>query len=717
LLLQETPMSELVTLANHDGIGVITVENPPVNALSAAVLNLLEGCLLAGEKDPAIQALVLIGGGRTFIAGADINEFVEVLAGRRALADLHPLLARMEDSPKPIVAAIHGSAFGGGLELALAAHYRVATSDAQVGQPETRLGIIPGAGGTQRLPRLVGVVKAAEMCALGSPLKAPTALELGILDEITAGELLTGAIAFARKKASHGGPNPKTRDRNDNSGLGGDLAPALAALRAEVRKIRKNLNAPLAAIDAVEAAAVLPFAEGCRNERRIFDQCLHSSEARALIHAFFAERAAGKIPRLERAKPVVVGEQAAIIGAGTMGVGIAMCFANAGISVRLTDESPEALDRGMKNIRQNYENSVKRSRISAEASAQRQALIRPQPGYDGFENADVIIEAVFENLALKKQIFAAIDAVAKADCILASNTSTLSIDEIASAVSRPASVVGLHFFSPANVMRLVEVVRSQATSADVIAGAMALAKKLGKVGVLVGNCFGFVGNRMMFPYMREAQFLVEEGATPEQVDNALTDFGMAMGIFAVDDMAGIDVAWRVRQEFRHLEQPGMRKPLVADQLYAMNRLGQKTGKGWYRYGDGRIPIPDPEVNSLIEKTARDAGIARRKIGDEEIVERTIFAMINEGLRILDEGYALRAGDIDTIYLNGYGFPNYRGGPMWYADEVGLRTISTRIQQFQAELGHQWEPAPLLQRLVAEGKTLSSESVGTNLAKC
>ena len=710
-------MSELVTLANHDGIGVITVENPPVNALSAAVLNLLEGCLLAGEKDPAIQALVLIGGGRTFIAGADINEFVEVLAGRRALADLHPLLARMEDSPKPIVAAIHGSAFGGGLELALAAHYRVATSNAQVGQPETRLGIIPGAGGTQRLPRLVGVVKAAEMCALGSPLKAPTALELGILDEIIAGELLTGAIAFARKKASHGGPNPKTRDRNDNFGPGGDLAPALAALRAEVRKSRKNLNAPLAAIDAVEAAAVLPFDEGCRNERRIFDQCLHSSEARALIHAFFAERAAGKIPGLERAKPVVVGEQAAIIGAGTMGVGIAMCFANAGISVRLTDESAEALDRGMKHIRQNYENSVKRSRISAEASAQRQALIRPQPGYDGFENADVIIEAVFENLALKKQIFVALDAVAKADCILASNTSTLSIDEIASAVSRPASVVGLHFFSPANVMRLVEVVRSQATSADVIAGAMALAKKLGKVGVVVGNCFGFVGNRMMFPYMREAQFLVEEGATPEQVDNALTDFGMAMGIFAVDDMAGIDVAWRVRQEFRTSEQPGMRKPLVADQLYAMNRLGQKTGKGWYRYDEDRKPIPDPEVNSLIEKTARAAGIARRKISNEEIIERTIFAMINEGARILDEGYALRAGDIDTIYLNGYGFPNYRGGPMWYADEVGLRTISTRIQQFQAELGHQWEPAPLLQRLVAEGKTLSSESVGTNLAKC
>jgi 3-hydroxyacyl-CoA dehydrogenase len=700
-------MSELVKLANHDGIGVITVENPPVNALSSTVLNLLESCLLAGEKDPAIGALVLIGGGRTFIAGADINEFLEVLAGRRALADLHPFLARMEDCPKPIVAAIHGSALGGGLELAMAAHYRVADPAAQVGQPETRLGIIPGAGGTQRLPRLVGVVRAAEMCALGSPLKASAAFEEGILDEIITGELLAGAIAFAKKKANNGGPHPKTRDRNHKLGSAADHTTALATLRAEVRKSRKNLNAPLAAINAVEAAAVLPFDEGCRNERKIFDQCLFSSEARALIHAFFAERAVSKIPGLKTSAPVATVQSAGIVGAGTMGAGIAMCFANAGIPVRLTDQDPAALERAMKNIRQNYENSVKRGRISAEVSEQRLGLIRPQAGYDGFENAYIIIEAVFENLALKKQIFAGLDAVAKANCVLASNTSTLSIDEIALAVARPARVVGLHFFSPANVMRLVEIVRGQATDPDVIAGAMALAKKLGKVGVLVGNCFGFVGNRMMFPYMREAQFLVEEGSTPEQVDAALTDFGMAMGIFAVDDMAGIDVAWRVRQEFRHLEQAGVRKPLVADQLYAMNRLGQKTGKGWYRYREDRKPIPDPEVHSLIERTAREAGIPRRKIGNEEIIERTIFAMINEGMRTLDEGYALRAGDIDTVYLNGYGFPNYRGGPMWYADTVGLRTIYTRIQRFRQEHGKLWEPAPLLERLVSEGKTLSS----------
>ncbi len=700
-------MSELVSLANHDGVGVITVENPPVNALSTTVLSQLEHCLLAGEKDSAMKALVLIGGGRTFVAGADINEFVDVLAGRRTLADLHPFLARMEDSPKPIVAAIHGSALGGGLELAMAAHYRVASPDAQVGQPEARLGIIPGAGGTQRLPRLVGIVKAAEMCALGAALKAAAAFELGILDEIVTGELLAGAIAFAKKKVSQGGPHPRTRDRNDQLGFAASHTEPLATLRAEVRKSRKNLNAPLAAIDAVEAATVLPFDEGCRNERKIFDQCLFSSEAKALIHAFFAERAVGKVPGLQTFAPIAAFQQAAIVGAGTMGAGIAMCFANAGIPVRLTDQDPAALERGVKNIRQNYENSVKRGRISAEACEQRQGLIRPQLGYEGFENADIIVEAVFENLALKKQIFAALDAVAKADCVLATNTSTLSINEIASAVSRPARVVGLHFFSPANVMRLVEVVRGQSTAPDVIAAAMALAKKLGKVGVLVGNCFGFVGNRMMFPYMREAQFLVEEGATPEQVDAALTGFGMAMGIFAVDDMAGIDVAWRVRQEFRHLERPGARKPLVADQLYAMNRLGQKTGKGWYRYGEDRKPVPDPEVHALIEKTAREAGIPRRQIGNEEIIERTIFAMINEGLRILEEGYALRAGDIDTIYLNGYGFPSYRGGPMWYADVVGLRTISTRMQQFREVHGSFWEPAPLLERLIGDGTTLSS----------
>jgi len=700
-------MSELVSLVNHEGVGVITIDNPPVNALSSAVMSALESSLRAGETHPSIHALVLIGGGRTFIAGADINEFVDVLAGRRELGNIHPFLALMEDCTKPIVAAIHGSALGGGLEVAMAAHFRVATPDAQVGQPETRLGIIPGAGGTQRLPRLVGIVKAAELCALGSPVKAAAARDMGILDDIVSGDLREGAIAFAKMKVAEGGPYRKTRERNGRLGSAAEHATALAALRAEVRKSRKNLNAPLAAIDAVEAAAVLPYDEGCRNERRIFDQCLFSSEARALIHAFFAERGVSKIPGLAKAAAAVTVEHAAVVGAGTMGAGIAMCFANAGIPVRITDQDAAALERGMKNIRQNYENSVKRGRISAEASEQRQALIRPQLGHHGFQEAGIVVEAVFESLVLKKQIFAALDAGTKADCVLASNTSTLSIDEIASAVAQPERVIGLHFFSPANVMRLVEVVRGRASGAGTIASGMALAKRLGKVGVLVGNCFGFVGNRMMFPYMREAQFLLEEGATPQQVDAALTDFGMAMGIFAVEDMAGLDVAWRVRQEFRHLEEQGVRKPLVADRLCALQRFGQKSGKGWYRYGEDRKPVPDPEVDDLIESVARDAGIARRQIGKEEIVERTIFAMINEGARILEEGYALRAGDIDTIYLNGYGFPNYRGGPMWYADEIGLPAILARIERYRDEFGKLWEPAPLLRRLVVEGKKLCS----------
>jgi len=702
-------MSELVHLANHEGIGVITVDNPPVNALSSTLLTELDTRLSEAANDSAIKGIILIGAGRTFIAGADINEFLEVLDGRRTLTDLHPLLARMEDSDKPIVAAIHGNAFGGGLEFAMACHYRVATPDAQVGQPETRLGIIPGAGGTQRLPRLVGLVKAAELCALGTPVKAPVARELGILDEIIEGDLLAGAIRFAHRKAQQGGPHPKTRERMVISPP--EQTSALAAVRAEVRKSRKNLHAPHAAIDAVAASSQMPFEDGVRNERKIFNECLFAPEAKALIHAFFAERAVSKIPGVEKAGPATEFRQAAIVGAGTMGAGIAMCFANAGIPVRLRDVDCATLERGMQNIQQNYANSVKRGRLTADIAEQRQRLISPQTGYDGFESADIIVEAVYENLALKKEIFAVLDAVAKADSILASNTSTLSIDEIAQAASHPARVLGMHFFSPAHVMRLVEVVRGKQTSPEAIVSAMALAKRLGKIGVLVGNCFGFVGNRMMFPYMREAQFLVEEGATPEQVDGALTNFGMAMGIFAVDDMAGLDVAWRVRQEFKHPEQPGLRKPLVADQLVAMNRLGQKTGKGWYRYGEDRKPAPDPEVLELIEKTAREAGIRRRSITNEEIVERTIYAMINEGLRILEEGCALRASDIDVIYLNGYGFPSYRGGPMWYADTVGLRTIWDRILRFRETHGQLWEPAPLLGKLIAEGKPLSSVEAG------
>jgi 3-hydroxyacyl-CoA dehydrogenase len=465
--------------------------------------------------------------------------------------------------------------------------------------------------------------------------------------------------------------------------------------------------APLKAVDAIEAAATLPFDEGCKKERELFVECIASDQARALIHAFFAERAVAKIPDIPKDTSVYNVRQAAIIGAGTMGGGIAMACANAGISVLLKEVEQTALDRGLAVVRKNYENSVKKGRFSQEVMDQRMALIHPQLTYDGFAQADLIIEAAFESMELKKRIFGEIDKIAKSDCLLASNTSTLDIDEIASVTSRPGMVIGLHFFSPANVMRLVEIVRGKATSKEVVATALALAKKLGKVGVVVGNCRGFVGNRMMLPYMREAQFLVEEGATPEQVDRALTNFGMAMGIFAVDDMGGIDLAWRVRQEYKHLEKPGVRMPVVLEKLFHLGRYGQKTGAGWYRYDENRKPIADPEVHTLIEKTAHESGIARRHIPDEEIVERCIYIMINEGAKILDEGYALRAADIDVIYLTGYGFPAYRGGPMWYADTVGLKQVRDRIREFHEKHGEFWEPAPLLAKLADQGETFAA----------
>jgi 3-hydroxyacyl-CoA dehydrogenase len=457
-------------------------------------------------------------------------------------------------------------------------------------------------------------------------------------------------------------------------------------------------------VDAIEAAATLPFDEGCVRERGIFNDCLKSNQSKALIHVFFAERGAAKVPGVPKdLAPPPVGT-VAIIGAGTMGGGIAMACVNAGLSVVLTDTTSEALASGLGRIRSNYETSVKRGRFTPQAVAERLGRIQTHAGYGGVETADLVIEAVFENLALKKQVFADLDRVARPDCIIATNTSTLDIDQIAGVTARPDRVLGLHFFSPANVMRLLEIVRGAATSPETLAAALALAKRLGKVGVVARNAPGFIGNRMMFPYMYEAQFLAEEGAAPEQVDRALTDFGMAMGIFAVDDMAGLDVAWRVRQELRQFSEPGARKPLVADRLCEMGRFGQKTGRGWYLYGDDRKPTPDPEVRALIEELAASAGIRRRTFTSEEILERTIYALINEGARVLEEGVALRAADIDTVYVNGYGFPAYRGGPMFYADLVGVRRIHDRVAQFHLELGERWAPAPLLARLAREGST-------------
>jgi len=700
-------MSELVSLTKDGDIAVITVNNPPVNALSPGVPEGIADAIAKIAADDSIKGAVMIGAGQTFIAGADIKEFGKITSGQRKEGiNFLDVIKSIEDCPKPTVAAIHGTAFGGGLEVAMGFHYRVAVASAQVGQPEVKLGLIPGAAGTQRLPRLAGVAKAVQMCADGNPVSAKEALALGIVDSIIEGDLLAGAIAFVKEKISSGEKPPKTRERNEKLGDEATNAPIFEAARAQAKKAARGMLAPQAAIDAVEAATKLSFDEGVAREKELFQQCLFSDQSKAMIHVFFGEREVGKIPGIGKDTPQIEIKKAAIIGAGTMGGGIAMNYANAGIPVILKETTQEALDRGVATIRKNYQNSVNKGRFPQEVMDKRMGLITPQLTYDGFEQADIITEAVFEGMALKKEIFAELDKIAKPGAILASNTSTLDIDEIASATSRPEWVIGHHYFSPANVMRLLEIVRGKVTSKEVIATSMSLAKRLKKVGVLVGNCYGFVGNRMLHQYGREAQFLVEEGAKPQDVDGALYKFGMAMGPLAVGDLAGLDVGWRIRKEFKHLEKPGLRYAKVADELCERGRYGQKTGAGWYKYDENRKAIPDPEVDALIEEIAAAQGITRRAITEEEIIERTQYALINEGAKILEEGIALRAVDIDIIYLNGYGYPAWRGGPMWYGDTVGLKKVYDRVCQFQAEHGELWTPAPLLKKLAEEGKTFA-----------
>ncbi len=656
---------------DHD-VAVITIDNPPVNALSPGVPEALTAAIHQANADASVRAIVVIGAGRTFIAGADVNEFGKPTSAQY-LASLLEAVRTVEESIKPVVMAIHGSALGGGLETAMAGHYRVIAPSAQVGQPEVKLGLIPGAGGTQRLPRLAGVAKAAEMCAFGAPIKAQEALAAGIVDQIIEGDLRTGAIAFAQEIAAK--PFQKTRDRNEK--LTADPA-IFAAARDQARKKLRGQTAPQAAIDAVESATKLPFPDALQHEAALFAECLRSPQSKALIHAFFAERAVTKIPGISAATPIYEIRRAAIVGAGTMGGGIAMALANAAIPVTIKETTQEALDRGMAAIRRNY------SRLPPETAAQKLALITPQLTYDSFDQADLIIEAVFENLAAKQQVFRDLNSIAKPSCVLATNTSSLNIDQIASATQRPEMVIGLHFFSPANIMRLVEIVRGQATSPEVTATAAALTKKLGKIGVVAGNCPGFIGNRMINVYGREAQFLLEEGASVEQVNQALYDFGMPMGPLAMFDLVGNDVMRDIADVSG--APSGARRPLILPQLCAQNRLGQKTGKGWSRYDENRKPSPDPEVAALIESTARAAGIERRVIPQEEIVDRCILALVNEGARILEEGMALRASDIDVIYITGYGFPAWRGGPMFYAESLGPAHVRARIEEFAQRHG-------------------------------
>jgi len=662
-------VSELVRLSHHGGIAVVTIDNPPVNALSSGVPEAILAAVREAAADASVQAIVVRGAGTTFIAGADIREFGKMASGELPSINLADIILGIEDSPKPVVMALHGTTFGGGLEVAMGGHYRVIAPSGQVGQPEVKIGLIPGAAGTQRLPRLAGIPKALEMCALGEPVGASEALQHGITDRIIEGDLLEGAVAFAREIASK--PFRKTRERNE--------------------KLWKVGAAGNAAMTAVLASVGATFEAGVAQERELFDQCLRSTESKALIHAFFGERTVAKIPDIPKDTRTFTIQRAAVIGAGTMGGGIAMAFANAGIPVLMKETSQEALDRGMATIRGNYAASVMKGRFPQETMDRRLALITPQLGYNGFEEADVIVEAVFENMALKKSVFAELDGIAKPSCILATNTSTLDIDEIASVTKRPEMVLGLHFFSPANVMRLLEVVRG--------ATAIGLGKRLKKVAVLAGNCEGFIGNRMVHLYLREAQFLLEEGASVAEIDGALVDFGMAMGPLAVCDLAGIDVGWRIRQEARHREKPGVRQPLVADRLYELGRYGQKTRRGFWLYDANRRPSPDPEVAEI----ARQVGVEQRPIGRDEIVERCVYALINEGARILEEGIALRAVDIDIVYLNGYGFPARRGGPMFYADTIGIDRVLARIEEFNRQHGPElWSPAPMLRRLAESG---------------
>jgi 3-hydroxyacyl-CoA dehydrogenase len=701
-------MSNLVQVTKNNDIAIITINNPPVNALSPGVPEGICEAIETIDKDDSIKAAVLIGAGRTFVAGADIKEFGKMTSGKgRRGAGMLPMLLQIENCRKPIVMAIHGTAFGGGLELAMAGHYRVAVASAQVGQPEVKLGLIPGAGGTQRLPRLAGVAAAVGMCAEGNPISAEQARKFGIIDRLIEGDLLTGALSFGREVASN--PAPKTRERNEKLGTVEQNAPIFTAARETARKKQRGLMAPLAAIESIEAAVKLPFDKGCEVEQKLFAECLFSDQSKALIHVFFGEREVAKIPDIPKETPLIPVNSAAVVGAGTMGGGIAMVLANAGISVLLKEADQAALDRGIATIQKNYAGSVQRGRFTQQFADECLKRIQPTLSLDGFSGVDLVIEAVFEGMALKKEVFKELDRVCRPGAILASNTSTLSIDEIASCTARPEFVIGTHFFSPANVMRLLEIVRGKATSKEVIATCMHLSKKLGKVAVLVGNCTGFVGNRMFGPYRREAQFLVEEGASVEAVDNALCEYGMAMGSLATGDLAGLDVGWRIRKEYRHLQKPGIRQPFCEDKLCELGRYGQKTGAGWYRYDEQRRPASDPEVARLIAGWVAEAGIPQRQIGAEEIADRCLYALINEGARILEEGFALRAVDIDIIYLNGYGFPPYRGGPMWYADTVGLRKVYERICEFQKQHGETWAPAPLLKRLAEQGKTFAEFS--------
>ena len=690
-----------------EAVGVITLDNPPVNAFSLSQRIGVSEALTAGLQDPDIQAFVICGSGRMFSAGADIREFDTGVAGESPT--LMDLISLIEDSPKPVVCALHGTALGGGCELSLACHSRIAIPGTRIGLPEVTLGIVPGAGGTQRLPRLIGVLPALDAIVSGKPMTAERAHELGLVDGLAddSDDLLKISVSIAHGLSIGPEPPKKTRDRDGHLLEAQNRPELFDEFRSRISRRARGFEAPFACIDCVEAATTMSFENGLAFEREVFLRCRSSNQSLSQRHAFFAEREARKVSGLGPETSQTDVRHAAVLGCGTMGTGIAMCFANAGIPVIVTESEQGMLDRGMKMIRKNYASTVSKGRMTEEEAEARLALIEPTLEFERVSAADVVIEAVFEEMELKKKIFTRLDGLCKADAILATNTSSLDVNTIAAVTGRPEQVVGTHFFSPANVMRLVEIVRGDHTSPEVLATTLTLSKQLGKVGVVVGVCDSFAANRMLYPYSRQAQFLIEEGAFPEQVDKVIYDFGFPMGPFALSDLAGIDVGWRVRQHREPSRPKHLRYSEIADRLYEMGRYGQKTRKGWYNYEEGsRIPMPDPEVVDLVVRTSRELEIDRREISDEEILQRCIYPLINEGARILEEGIVQRASDLDIVWLYGFGFPRYRGGPMFYADSVGLRHVYEVMQGF-CEIHQDWlEPAPLLERLAREDKTFA-----------
>jgi 3-hydroxyacyl-CoA dehydrogenase len=685
----------------HGQSAVITMNNPPVNGLGFDLRREIVEGLARAEADAKVKALVLIGSPRAFSGGADIREFGSPKS--TAEPSLNTVIRTLESASKPVVAAIGGACMGGGLELAMACHYRVAAKGAQIALPEVKLGLMPGAGGTQRLPRLLGVEAALNMIVSGEAVPSEKLSGSALFDQMIEGDLLKGALAFAEKIVAEGRPLKRARD----------IKPSLPNAegffqfaRNTIAAAAKNFPAPLKCVDAVAAAVSLPFDEGVRLERELFVQLMQSPESRALRHAFFAERAAAKIPDVPEDTPLRKIGKVAIIGAGTMGSGIAANFLTAGVPVTLLEVKKEALDKGQAVIRGIYEASAKKGRLTPQQVGERMALLKVTQSYDDLRDADLAIEAVFEEISVKEAVFRKLDETVKPGAILASNTSTLDLNKIAAFTKRPQDVVGLHFFSPANVMKLLEVVRGANTAKDVLATVMGMAKKIRKTAVISGVCDGFIGNRMVEQYLRQALFLLEEGATPRQVDRAVEKWGMAMGPFRMSDLAGNDIGWAIRKR-RYRERPELRYSKIADRLCEQGRFGQKTGLGWYRYEAGRRDaIPDPAVEKMIADYGAEIGVRRRGIDDDEIVRRLIFALVNEGAAILQEGIAQRASDIDMVYLKGYGFPLHRGGPMFYADEVGLYNVVASMKAFAASSHGDpefWRPAPLLASLASEGK--------------